>query len=157
MAADPRGECQFSGCARNWEVEFIAEIRQYWWRSTVVRKLESAREVAGLSPSSGSRYFCFPPPHFSALLLSIREVSLSSPSDESKTRGSRCYRRPQDVTVIEVRAANHPAASANQNVAMTIPREKLHEWLPCFLYKLMQSNRAKDWLIFFFKIFLKLQ
>ena len=38
------------------------------------------------------------------------------------------------------RAANHPAASANQKVTVNIPREKLQEWPPCFSYKLTSER-----------------
>ena len=44
-------------------------------------------------------------------------------------------------------AGNHPAASANQNVAINIPRENSDEWTPCFPHKLKHTNGAKDSLI----------
>ena len=47
----------------------------------------------------------------------------------------------------EFRLANHPAASANQNVTINAPCEKPEEWPPCLAYKPVHSNRAKRWWI----------
>ena len=40
--------------------------------------------------------------------------------------------------------ANHPVASANQNAAINIPREKLVKWRSCFSHKLKHGSGAKD-------------
>ena len=42
-------------------------------------------------------------------------------------------------------AASHPAAPANQNVTMNIPREKSEKRPSCFPHKLKRSNVAGDW------------
>ena len=45
-------------------------------------------------------------------------------------------------------AASHWAASANQNVTISIPPANPEKWQTCFLHKLQLNDRAKDWLIF---------
>ena len=52
-----------------------------------------------------------------------------------------------DCTRHSSQAVNHPAASANQNVIISILREKWEEWPPCSAHTLKLLNRAKDWLI----------
>ena len=52
-----------------------------------------------------------------------------------------------DCTRHSPRAVNHPTASANQNVIISILREKWEEWPPRSAHALKHFNRAKDWLI----------
>ena len=51
------------------------------------------------------------------------------------------------VWKLRLQAAGFPAASANHNVTINIPREKPEEWPLCLPLKLKHNDRAQDSLI----------